>query len=380
MITPKELLAKADKIVFKIIAAHLKGDSKFPLIMPSNKQVTGSNFSDWKNDLAPLYQQSKAVKKKGYSVDWKEKNINGSKQSVPSKIYFDTIEDFLHFVEKENDFQKILSVKGILINSFPLLEQWANDNPEVLLNNYLAWPEIIKVCKYFTSNTPPHPYYIRELPVEVHSKFIEQNANLLKKLLNLLLPDDWINIASNDFSERFFLRKVSIYTQIRILDEGLKSHLGYDECSLTLEDAAWIKWVPENVFIIENQICFLTFPKVKNSVAIFGEGFKSRLSKDIPWLNQTNLYCWFDLDTAGFEMLNMIREYYPKAISFLMDEKTYARFQQFSVDNKGKKKTLPLLSPDEKKIHQFFIDNNRRLEQERITQFYIKQELQYLRM
>ena len=87
MITPKELLAKADKIVFKIIAAHLKGDSKFPLIMPSNKQVTGSNFSDWKNDLAPLYQQSKAVKKKGYSVDWKEKNINGSKQSVPSKIY-----------------------------------------------------------------------------------------------------------------------------------------------------------------------------------------------------------------------------------------------------------------------------------------------------
>lgn len=375
MITPKELLAKADKIVFKIIAAQLKGDSKFPLLMPSNKQVIGSNFSDWKNDLVPLYQQSKAVKKRGYSVDWKEKNINGSKQSVPAKIYFDTIEDFLHFVEKENDFQKILLVKAILIKEFPLLEHWANDNPEVLLNHYSAWPEIIKVCKYFTSNRPPHPYYIRELPVEVHSKFIEQNANLLKKILDLLLPDDWINIASNDFSERYFLRKVSVYTQIRILDEGLKPHLGYDECSLTLEDAAWIKWVPENVYIIENQICFLTFPKVKNSVAIFGEGFKSRLSKDIPWLNQTNLYCWFDLDTAGFEMLNMIREHYPKAISFLMDEKTYSQFQHFSVDNKGKKKTLPLLSPDEQNIHQFLIDNNKRLEQERISLPYVQMNL-----
>lgn len=375
MITPKELLAKADKIVFKIIAAQLKGDSKFPLLMPSNKQVIGSNFSDWKNDLVPLYQQSKAVKKRGYSVDWKEKNINGSKQSVPAKIYFDTIEDFLHFVEKENDFQKILLVNAILIKEFPLLEHWANDNPEVLLNHYSAWPEIIKVCKYFTSNRPPHPYYIRELPVEVHSKFIEQNANLLKKILDLLLPDDWINIASNDFSERYFLRKVSVYTQIRILDEGLKPHLGYDECSLTLEDAAWIKWVPENVYIIENQICFLTFPKVKNSVAIFGEGFKSRLSKDIPWLNQTNLYCWFDLDTAGFEMLNMIREHYPKAISFLMDEKTYSQFQHFSVDNKGKKKTLPLLSPDEQNIHQFLINNNKRLEQERISLPYVQMNL-----
>lgn len=375
MITPKELLAKANKIVFKIIAAHLKGDSKFPLLIPSNKQVNGSNFSDWKNDLVPLYQQSKVVKKSGYSVDWKERSINGSKQSVPAKIYFDTIEDFLHFVDKEDDFRKILSTKEMLIKSFPLLEQWANDNPEVLLNNNSAWPEIIKVCNYFTSNRPPHPYYIRELPVEVHSKFIERNANLLKKLLDLLLSDDWINIASNDFSERYFLRKVSVYTQIRILDEGLKSHLGYDECSLTLEDAAWIKWVPENVFIIENQICFLTFPKVKNSVAIFGEGFKSRLSKDIPWLNQTNLYCWFDLDTAGFEMLNMIREHYPKANSFLMDEKTYSLFENFSVDNKGKKKTLPLLSADEQKIHQFLIDNNKRLEQERISQSHVQLNL-----
>ena len=371
MITPKELLAKADKIFFKIISAHLKGENIFPLLMPSNKQVTGSNFSDWKNDLVPLYQQSKALKQKGYSVDWKEKNINGSKQSVPSKIYFDTIEDFLHFVGKEKDCLKIQSARDLLMKSFPLLEQWANDNPEILLSNYSAWTDIIKVCKYFESNHPPHQFYIRELPIEVHSKFIEQNAGLLKRLLDLLLPDGWKNIASNDLSERYFLRKVSVYTQIRILDDELKPHLGYDECSLTLEDAAWIKWVPENVFIIENQICFLTFPKVKNSVAIFGEGFKSRLSKDIPWLNKTNLYCWFDLDTAGFEMLNMVREHYPKAISFLMDEKTYAQFQHFSVDNKGRKKILPWLSPEEQKIHQFLMDNNKRLEQERISQSYI---------
>ena len=173
----------------------------------------------------------------------------------------------------------------------------------------------------------------------------------------------------------YFLRKVSIYTQIRILDDGLKPHLGYDECSLKLEDAAWLNWLPDNVFIIENQICFLTFPKFKNSVAIFGEGFKSRLSKHIPWLSKTQLHCWFDLDTSGFEMLNIIREHYPNAASFLMDKVTFNQFEHFSVDNNGNKKILPLLTPEEQKIHQFLMNNNKRLEQERISQHYVQQNL-----
>ncbi|MBX2933858.1 MAG: hypothetical protein KF825_06410 [Ferruginibacter sp.] len=375
MITPKELLAKADKIFFKVVSSHLKGENIFPLVMPSNKQVTGSNYSDLKTDLVPLMQNSKAVKKRGYSVDWKDRNINGTRQTVPTKIYFDSLDDFIHFINKETEFQKIIAAESLLIKNFPALKEWADNNPEILLDNFERWTDIIKVCSYFSSNPPPHAYYVRDLPIEVHSKFIEQNKSLLKKLLDILVPDEWKNITSNDFSERYFLRRVSTYTQIRILDEELKPHLGYDECSLTLEDAAWLDWVPKNVFIIENQICFLTFPKVKNSVAIFGEGFKSRISKDIPWLNQTNLFCWFDLDTAGFEMLNMIREHYPDAASFLMDEKTYKLFEQFSVNNAGKKKSLPLLSSEEQKMYQFLLQNNKRLEQERISQEYVQKQL-----
>ncbi len=371
MITPKELLAKANKIFYKIVSSSLKGKDKFPLLMPSNKQISGSNFSDWKNDLVPLYQQSKAVKAKGYSVEWKDKIINGSKQTIPAKIYFDTIEDFLYFAGKEKEFQIILSAKKEIIDKFPSLEQWVNDNPDILFSNYAVWNDIIIVCNYFVTNQPPHPYYIRELPIEVHSKFIEQNYNLLKKLLDLLLPDAKKNTTSNSFSERYLLRKVSTYTQIRILDDQLKPHLGFDECFLTLEDAAWLSWLPKNVFIIENQICFLTFPKVENSVAIFGEGFKSRLSKHIPWLNKTKLHCWFDLDTSGFEMLNMIREHYPNAESFLMNENTYKLFERFAVDNKGKKKILPLLSIEEQKLYQFLLNNNKRLEQERVEQKYV---------
>jgi hypothetical protein len=48
-----------------------------------------------------------------------------------------------------------------------------------------------------------------------------------------------------DFGSRYFLQKAHVYTQIRILDDSLKSVLEYDECSLSLEDAAWLKWLPE---------------------------------------------------------------------------------------------------------------------------------------
>lgn len=375
MITPKELFAKTEKLYFKIVSAHLKGEEMFPFVIPSNKQITGSNFSDWQNDLVPLYEQSKAVKAKGYSVEWKDKKLNGSIQSVPTKIYFESLQDFLFFIGKTNEYRKIQQARSLLLLHFPLLQVWANDNPDILLKEVEIWEEIIKVCKYFLSNSPPHQYYIRELPIEVHSKFIEQNSTILKKLLDLLLPATWLNTKETDFAGRYYVKKVKVYTQIRILDDELKPYLGYDDCSLTLDDAAWLNWVPEKVFIIENQVCYLTFPKVKNSVAIFGEGFKSRISKHIPWLNKTKLFCWFDLDAAGFEMLNMIRENYPSAVSFLMNENTYSAFIEFAVENKNRKKQLPYLLPEENRLYEFLIEGNKRLEQERISQQYVLSNL-----
>ncbi len=373
MITPKELIDKTEKSFFKVVSSQLRGETIFPWIIPSNKLLSGTNFSDWKNDLMPLYKHSKSVRGKGYTVDWKEKKINGSRQSVPERIYFESFDDFLFFIGRKKDYEKITTAKHEILDKFPVLEGWANENPNVLLNYYVLWSGLIKVCQYFSVNPPPHhDYYIRELPIEVHSKFIEQNVQVLKKLLDLILPDDWVNKEELDFSSRYMLKKVNIQTQIRILDDALKPYLGYDECALRLDDAAWLQWLPEKVFIIENKACYLSFPKSKNSVALFGEGFKSRITKHIPWLEKTQLFCWFDLDAAGFEMLDSIRQYYPKAKIFLMDEATYLEFEKFAVENSYKKKELLNLSPEEKKLYDFIVSNCKRLEQERISQQYVK--------
>jgi hypothetical protein len=110
-------------------------------------------------------------------------------------------------------------------------------------------------------------------------------------------------------------------------------------------------------------------------VAIFGEGFKSKLTKDIPWLQKTRLICWYDLDAAGFEMLNMIREYYPHTESFLMDAKTFHFFERFAVPNSQKRRSLPYLTVDEKSLYEFITENEKRLEQEHISQEYVRNQL-----
>ncbi|HMO60773.1 MAG: Wadjet anti-phage system protein JetD domain-containing protein [Chitinophagaceae bacterium] len=375
MITPKELLEKSEKLFNKVITAILNEQNIFPLSLPANKKLSGTNFNELKAAIVPLYQHSKEVKGKGYSVEWRDKIIEGTKQKLPAKIYFETSEDFFYFTKKEKDYTNIQQSLRLLIDEFPELADWAKNNASFLLSQSESILELIKVCKYFKDNRPPHNLYLRELPIEVDSKFIENNLAALKRLLDIILPPGWFDPNAADFLDRYYIKRPNVYTQIRILDEDLKPVIGFDELALTIDDSASLSWKPQRVFIIENKACFLSFPKVKNAIAIFGEGFKSRVSKQIPWLENTDLYCWFDLDAAGFEMLNIIRQYYPDAKSFLMDEKTYNQFNQFSVSSTYRKLSLEKLDADESKLYNFLQNNSKRLEQERITNSYISLQL-----
>ncbi len=378
MITPKDIFEKSDKQFFKTVTAVFNNDEVFPLLIPANKSLAGTGYSDLKSALVPLYQQSKAVKGKGYSVDWRDKTIDGTKQKIPAKIYFENLEDFLYSTKRNADYVKIQNAFQELTASFQELTAWAKQNPSFLLDHLEVLADLIRVCKYFQNNQPPHHLYLRELPVEVHSKFIEDNSKALRKLLDLLLPADWVKANENDFSVRYGIKKSNVYTQIRILDEILRPSVGFDELALTLDDSALLNWLPDKVFIIENKACFLSFPKVKNAVAIFGEGFKSRLSRHIPWLEKAQLYCWFDMDPAGFEMLNTIRQYYPKTKSFLMDEKTFKTFERFSVIDAYRKIRLSHLNDEEAGMYSLLQASSRRLEQERITNQYITHSLNKL--
>lgn len=378
MITPKALEEKSDKLFFKIASAVLKEENLFPLTIPSDKKIADTGFNHLHDAIKPIYSNSKEVKGKGYTVEWKQKKIQGTTQTVPTKIYYETLEDYLFFTKREKDFFKIKEAYQLISDAFPLNAAWAKEQPFFLLTHAVIIPNLLKVVRYFFDNTPPYDLYLRQLPIEVHTKFIEDHYKPLKQMLDAMLPAEKINFVEKDFSGRYQVKRPNIYTQVRVLDDTLKSTLGFHELALTLDDAALLDWQPDKVFIIENAACFRSFPYVKNSVAIFGEGFKSRISKHIPWLANCELYCWFDMDAAGFEMLNMVREYYTHAQSFLMDEATYSAFEVFSVHAPYRKIELPQLNADEEKLYHFLLKENRRLEQERITNAYLQNRLTLL--
>jgi hypothetical protein len=375
MITPNELFQKSDKLFGKIITAVLKQENVFPLVIPANKKLSGTNFNQLKAAIIPLYQQSKQVKGKGYTIEWREKIVDGTKQKIPSKIFFETLDDYLFYTKRTKDYSKLLHSFESLTVAFPELINWAKDNISFILSQAENMMGLIKVCKYFKNNKPPHSLYLRELPITVHSKFIENNAGFLRKLLDEILPPEWVNNNETNFIDRYYVKKPNVYAQIRILDQELKPAVGFNELALTIDDSALLRWQPQRVFIIENKACFLSFPKVKNAIAIFGEGFKSRVTKHITWLSTAELFCWFDMDAAGFEMLNIIRQYYPDAKSLLMDKNAYEIFSHFSEHSVYRKLQLNNLSDAEIKMYEYLQSNNIRLEQERITQEYILSEL-----
>lgn len=53
-----------------------------------------------------------------------------------------------------------------------------------------TWDDIIDVSSYFLNYHEFNRYYIRELPVRTHTKFIESNKNLFTSLLDFLMPPE----------------------------------------------------------------------------------------------------------------------------------------------------------------------------------------------
>ncbi len=239
------------------------------MLIPSDKKIKDTGFNNLHSAIVPLYNHSKDKKGKGYTIEWKTKNIQGSQQKIPAKIFYETLEDYLFFTKREKDFWKIKKAYQLIVASFPFHADWAKEDPSFLLTYAAIMPDLLKVVRYFFDNTPPHLLYLRELPIKVHTKFIEENTKPLKKMLDIMLPAYKINFEEKDFSGRYQVKRPNIYTQVRVLDDALKSTLGYHELSLTIDDAALLTWRPDKVFIIENAACFRSFPKNKKQRSHF---------------------------------------------------------------------------------------------------------------
>jgi hypothetical protein len=186
------------------------------------------------------------------------------------------------------------------------------------------------------------------LPVEVHTKFIEENKALIQSLLNNLIGDFIQDKEEKIFEKRFGLKSKPLQIRIRILDKEISDlyFSGSTDLTLIADELIRIELPCSKVYITENEMNFLTLPAIKNASAIFGKGFA------------------------------IIRSYFPMAKSMMMDMQTFNTFKEMSVENDIRNPPkLNNLDESESFLYNFLKEHKRRLEQEKITYQY---SLKYL--
>ena len=159
-----------------------------------------------------------------------------------------------------------------------------------------------------------------------------------------------------------------------MLDERLYIN-GLSELTLCIDEFEKIKIECKKVYIIENKITTLAFPQLKDSIAIFGSGYKVGILQNTKWLKDKEIFYWGDIDSDGFAILSQIRGYFPQIKSIFMDQSVFDKFSNFIVEYKSKvtNKKLEYLTNDELKLYSSL--SNKRLEQERLPFEFIKGNL-----
>src|SRR6266496_2667052 len=153
------------------------------------------------------------------STSYFPKEINKiGKQHVPTKIIIESIEDYLRITGKEKNFELYKRNHSLIIQELPFLRDWIKSNPTKLIEHD-TWIDTLNVCKYFLT-TPKPELYIRQLPIDIHTKYISENKSLVQSLLEFLILEH-INSNENRFELRFNLKYSEPLIRVRFLDTSL---------------------------------------------------------------------------------------------------------------------------------------------------------------
>ncbi len=374
--TIDEITKKAENKYKEVLNAYLLNKDIFPLVLKGTGISSKTPFLSRIKAINELKKGMKTDKSKGFTLNLEEQNTreNGS-QSILKNISFDTIEDYLYFINKSQEFSLFKKNIKMILEAVPELEQWTMQSQTAIIKNQKIWKDLIKVLVYFR-DMETKGLYSREIPLAVSTKFMEQNQALLISLLDEILPDERINKAEDDLMLRYGLKKDSVFRFRLITDPASEELAPFCDIAVLPEELAL--WNPSspNILIFENKLSFLKFPRKKGLIKIWGSGKSVSLLKPSKWLQNKKVYYWGDLDPHGFEILSMLREFLPRCISICMDVDTYQRYANFAVSpGSYTEKDSLNLEGKEMKAYRFLVARGNKgcLEQERIPVDYAEE-------
>ncbi len=385
MISPEEIKKQALKWWRLLLQSTISEEIFFPKSIDRIGKIQSGHitqqFEVLQQEVATLYRFSKNQTGVGYLVKTAEKNFRRTgSHELPESIVFETIEDYVTFIGKKKEWKQFLLNYKKIIANIPLLKDWILLNCQWLTDESTNWEDILKVCHYFL-NAPRPNLYLRQLPIAVHTKFIEENVTIIQSMLDFLIPDHIRSPQQKRFAERYFLKFDEPLVRMRMLDTQLAFFGNFSDISVPLSDFEKLNLPAKNIVITENKMNFLTLPAMPSTVAVWsGGGFQISYLKNVAWLVEKTIFYWGDIDEHGFQILHQLRSYFPQAQSVMMDGSTYEHFSKFAVAGaRNKSEQLLLLNDEERKLfEQLKLADKNRLEQEKITQGYAEEYFKVL--
>jgi len=376
MITPKEIKDKAERKYNSSFLQSLAENKPFEkLIIRGDKSYAKSSLPEFEKEIQQIMSQSKEKRGFGYTLEFQQvKTKSLGIQDLPTSIFFDSEKDFLKFLGKEKEVELFKTSVEIIIDFFPELKDWIIKNPIKVINNQAEWGNVLKVCKYFKQYPKPN-LYIRELPIKVHTKFIERNQCIIRELLNILISQH-IYSEEKEFEKRFNLKYAEPQIRFKVLDRAIaeKFFSGIDDVAVPISQFETLNLPIKKVLIVENKTTLyttLTLPKMNDTIAIFGSGYGVYNLKNVYWFANLELLYWGDIDVQGFEILSQFRGYFQHTKSVLMDFVTFEKFFENDFGTQTNICTLLNLTDSEQKLYEILKTNNWRLEQEKIPYDYV---------
>jgi hypothetical protein len=376
----KQLFAKCEKVYKNgdIFIAYINNFELFPvsITLATIKQTTIQK----EYDKVTLGIQK--LKSSGLPLVYKEFSFKAlGKQTLPQKIVFDTLDKYLKIIKKENEYNSFIKSYNQIICKYPELKELFLQKPFLVLEYNEFWEKLLDIVDFFILNEKPN-IYIRELPLKnIDTKFIEKYKKIIDILISTIKQQDSLNSMVNfSFEKKYHLKYPQALIRFRILDERYFIN-NLSDLTLPLDDFRSLDIQCQNIFIVENKITTLSFPNIKNSIVIFGQGYGVTALKNITWLKEKNIFYWGDIDFDGFAILSQLRGYFPQTVSLMMDEYTINTHKDLKVEatSQIKEKLLLHLTQEENELYQKllneFYGKNFRLEQERLPFEYIYQKL-----
>lgn len=369
MITPIEIKKKAGNKYTAYLRSIVEGESFTPIVIAGDKKPN-EDIVKFDAELTELKNHSKERKGYGYTVEFQTvKTKRHGSQGIPTAISFQTECDYLKYINKDKNTAKFKENIASILSLFPELKDWIYKYPMKVMDN--DWESLLKVCMYFKETPQPHQF-IRELPIQVHTKFIENNKGIIRELLDIIIAEH-INADENHFETRFNLKYDEPVVRFRILDSIISQHTfpNIDDLCIPISQFQCLNIPIRTVYIVENKINMLTFPPKDKSIVVWGHGFGVDIMKNVEWLKNKKVYYWGDLDAHGFLILSEIRSHFKQVESFLMDRITFDNFFEGDSGTPTNVEKGLFLTKEEQELFQYVKENDLRLEQEKIPFHYV---------